>query len=150
MALGCVLLQVVRLCDLLDARSCLRKLDAALEAEAMREQDWTGDWDWFVSLLVAAERWRQQCPMFFGAALARGGSELCSFYADEGTISLPIQAGLLLQRWHAWPGGSCPLCFTQPCDALATLQSAGQGLPGATNLLLQQCLRPISLRCRGC
>ena len=22
----------------------------------MREQDWTGDWDWFVSLLVAAER----------------------------------------------------------------------------------------------
>jgi hypothetical protein len=92
-----VLLQVVRLCDLLDACSCLRKLDAALEAEAMREQDWTGDWDWFVSLLVAAERWRQQCPMFFGAALARGGSELCSFYADEGTISLPIQAGLLLQ-----------------------------------------------------
>jgi hypothetical protein len=89
-------LQVARLCDQLDARSCLLKLDKALEAQLTGDLDCHVDdqWDWNVELLLAAERWQQQCPNFFGAAVAQFGGSMCCFNTHDDMYSLSIQARL--------------------------------------------------------
>ncbi len=102
--------QLVRLCDALDAPRALRQLDAGLEAalqqpgdtldcsddeegDALTEPDWDVDSELFLlDTLLFAERWREQCPRWFGAAAARLGACLMDVANFEQT-RMPMQVG---------------------------------------------------------
>ncbi|KAI7835526.1 hypothetical protein COHA_010572 [Chlorella ohadii] len=105
--------ELMRLCDALDAPRALRQLDAGLEAalqqpgdtldcsdeeegDALTEPDWDVDSELFLlDTLLFAERWREQCPRWFGAAAARLGACLMDVANFEQT-RMPMQA--LLQQ----------------------------------------------------
>ncbi|KAL4427109.1 hypothetical protein ABPG77_001113 [Micractinium sp. CCAP 211/92] len=93
--------ELLRLCDQLDAADCLALLDAALEEDVKRvpapgrSDDWR-EVDWAVEVLLVAERWREACPGWFSAAVARTGAELALVHEVCEEL-LPIQQLMVSQ-----------------------------------------------------